>query len=193
MKPLQPGLGVEARQRTDSRTLRIVESSRTSSKAAGWEEDAKSTKPYWLTLRGHRWDPRPISWLRPAPLIESANQILDKTLSDVVNPRRQRWVAAQRAAGMDDFTFTVKQDEAAPFSFLLLGDPGEADESQYAVVKPLLVRATTRSSWSWSATAEEITITCFGATGRVIHENDPPVEDKLVVNLAGEVRSEPPG
>ena len=32
----------------------------------------------------------------------SLNQVLDKTLSDVVDPRRQRWVAAQRSAGVTE-------------------------------------------------------------------------------------------
>lgn len=117
-----------------------MRSSRKNSNAAGWDEDGGERTPYWLTLRDRRWDPRPISWLRPAPLIESVNQILATTLSDVVNPRRQRWVAAQRAGGTENLTFTVEQDETVPFSFLLLGDPGEADESQYAVVKPLLAQ-----------------------------------------------------
>lgn len=40
--------------------------------------------------------------------------------------------------------------------------------------------------------AEEITFTCFGATGRVIQEDKPPVEDKLAVKFTGEVRSETP-
>jgi len=106
---------------------------------AGWNDDPGADPPAWHELLRRRWRPRPISWLRPAPLLESFNQILDQSLADVVNPRRQRWVAAQRAAGVPEgLTIRTVPEQHGPFSFLLLGDTGEADESQYAVVAPLL-------------------------------------------------------
>jgi hypothetical protein len=60
----------------------------------------------------------------------------------MVDDERMRWVAAQRAAGVERRfpDFVVDRTDLTQPSFLLVGDPGEADASQYAVVEPLLAR-----------------------------------------------------
>src|SRR5438270_873348 len=58
----------------------------------------------------------------------------------MVDNERARWLAAQRAAGVEQRFPDLVIDRSgldAP-SCLVLGDPGEADASQYAVVEPLL-------------------------------------------------------
>jgi hypothetical protein len=114
--------------------------SRQAASDAGWDPDSPGEVPAYHERLRRRFKPREFSWLRPWPLLESANQAVDALLSDIVTPRRQRWMAARRAAGVKDLTFRTVDEDGRAFSFLLIGDPGEADPSQYAVVDPLLVR-----------------------------------------------------
>ena len=107
--------------------------------AAGWGDDA--TKPHalgWQDLLDARerttWGN--FAWFSAAPLIASLNDVVAKGLDDLVNARRPAWVAAQRAAGKGQLRIESHAGPSA--SFLILGDPGEADASQYAVVEPLI-------------------------------------------------------
>ncbi len=74
-------------------------------------------------------------------LAESLNDRIARNVHDFISPLRNRWVARQRAsAGVPpDFAITRHSHESE-FSFLLLGDTGEQDASQYAVVAPLVER-----------------------------------------------------
>ena len=116
-------------------------SSRRSADDAGWEPaGADWQKGNWTErlrrLRNRRW--RDFSWLTARTLLDSANDQIAKLIHDLVNDRRQQWVAWQRAAGVEGRCpdFTIQYPVAA--RVLLVGDPGEADASQYAVVDPLL-------------------------------------------------------
>lgn len=77
------------------------------------------------------------AWVSPAPLIASVNDKIVKGIDDVVSARRQRWVAEQRRLTAGDFRVCAHPD-GDDLSFLIIGDPGEADASQFAVVAPLL-------------------------------------------------------
>jgi hypothetical protein len=62
-------------------------------------------------------------------------------LGDPTNEQRRAWVAAQLAGGVEPH-FTVNRHAGREkTSFLLLGDAGEGDASQYSVVPPLLEKA----------------------------------------------------
>jgi hypothetical protein len=66
------------------------------------------------------------------------NDVVARGAGSLVNDRRQRWVAAQRVAGVcEEFPDFVVDVKRGPRSFILIGDTGEADGSQYAVVGPL--------------------------------------------------------
>jgi MFS family permease len=95
---------------------------------------------YWDDLLEQQTDPQSFSWLSLRALFSSVNDILARGSSALVNDTRQRWVAAQRAAGVEATfkDFVIDHLGADEVSFIVLGDPGEADDSQYAVVKPLL-------------------------------------------------------
>ena len=82
---------------------------------------------------------RPFSWLSLAPLWRSRNQILGNLLGDPTNNERRRWMEIQRKAGklQTDLIIEDHADLDEP-SFLMVGDPGEGDASQFAVVLPLL-------------------------------------------------------
>jgi hypothetical protein len=83
------------------------------------------------------------SWLRPSTLWAARNDTLSKFVYDPVDRARVVWVrlARERAEseGRDPDFVVRRGGESA--SFLLLGDPGEGDESQYAVVPALLSQA----------------------------------------------------
>jgi hypothetical protein len=78
------------------------------------------------------------SWLTVRALLSSVNDVIGKGAPRLVNDLRQQWVAAQRKAaphGRWDDDFVIRRPGVT--SFLLLGDPGEQDFSQYVVVPVL--------------------------------------------------------
>jgi hypothetical protein len=129
-------------------------SSRLSGEAAGWYGGPPpSTERWQRRLRARdapKWDT--FSWLTVRALLESANDALAKRSPTIIRGRRARYVAAQRAAGAEradhgpalpgrgsfGHDFVVDWTAVERPRFLLLGDPGEADASQYAVIDPLL-------------------------------------------------------
>jgi hypothetical protein len=111
-----------------------------SARAAGWRWESRDVLlgSDWLSRCRKRGSPRwgNYSWLSPRILLESLNDVVAKRFDDIVPARRQRWMAQQRAAGMEP-TDLEKRWDGDP-EVMILGDPGEADQSQYAVVKPML-------------------------------------------------------
>jgi hypothetical protein len=77
------------------------------------------------------------SWLNPGTLLRSRNEILAQLFGDPSNEVRRQWVAARVELGVDP-DFRIKPDLGADYSFLIVGDTGEGDASQYAVVPALL-------------------------------------------------------
>jgi hypothetical protein len=103
------------------------------------------------TVRGAGWDcPRPgsferlmppeakqkpFSWLHPRTLWQARrNDLISHFLADPCDDERRRWVAAQRAP--EDFV--IDRTDLDPARFLVVGDTGEGDASQWALVPPLL-------------------------------------------------------
>ena len=119
-----------------------VGNSRESAAKAGWR--AETGPPYganWERLLERRRRTRWVNffWISPAPLLASINDRIAKGLDDLINDLRPRWIAEQRAAGRLGRKPAVEAHaDNERLSFLALGDPGEQDASQYAVVSPLL-------------------------------------------------------
>ena len=117
-----------------SRNTADVESSRTSRKAAGWActEAADLTEAYRPDFQR-----RNFSWINPKPLWDSRNDRIARWVGDSTDDERKRWIEAQRRKGIDT-SFTVSNfADRDEFSFFVLGDPGEGDDSQYHVLAPL--------------------------------------------------------
>ncbi|MFC7715113.1 metallophosphoesterase [Nonomuraea recticatena] len=106
-------------------------SSRTSEEGAGWR--CQQIGSY----KGLRPNTDTFSWFHPRTLWRSRNEILAGLFGDPSGQVRRRWVEAQRARGVDG-DFRIRPGVGKSFSFLLLGDPGEGDDSQYAVVPGML-------------------------------------------------------
>jgi hypothetical protein len=105
-----------------------AETSRDSAAGAGWECES-SAEPGGRSGR--------FSWLNPVPLWQSRNDRLVRVLGDPINERRVAWM---RQLGRDGSDLVVDRRRERT-SFVVLGDTGEGDESQRAVVRALGSRA----------------------------------------------------
>jgi Calcineurin-like phosphoesterase len=103
------------------------QSSRHSAAGAGWGCQRPGIFVDLLPAETSRF-----SWLRPSVLWESRNDIIARWFGDPTDDVRRRWVADRLARGVDA-SFTIHRPDET-FSFLVLGDTGEGDRSQYAVV-----------------------------------------------------------
>ena len=103
-------------------------SSRTSAQAAGWACRQPAVRPPGLAAR--------LSWFRPRVLWATRNDVLARLLHDPVAQRRALWMD-----GLQDRDLVVEAGDERGLSFLLLGDTGEGDWSQYAVPRPLQTQA----------------------------------------------------
>ncbi|NUT43612.1 MAG: metallophosphoesterase [Thermoactinospora sp.] len=103
-------------------------SSRVSEAGAGWRCQQIGT------FKDLRPNDRSFSWLNPATLWRSRNEILAGLFGDPSGEVRRRWMEYQRSREDFDPELRIRPPVGESFSFLLLGDPGEGDASQYAVV-----------------------------------------------------------
>ncbi|MEV3978775.1 metallophosphoesterase [Nonomuraea sp. NPDC049758] len=106
-------------------------SSRVSKAGAGW---ACPEPGAFAQLRP---DKGGFTWLNLRTLWLSRNEILATLFGDPSGEVRKRWIAAQEARGIDP-EFRIKPGVGGNFNFLILGDTGEGDASQYAVVPGML-------------------------------------------------------
>ena len=93
----------------------------------------------WEELRDG--DLRSFSWLTIGALLSAANDVLGRGAPRLVNDLRGRWVSHQRRAnpnGWDEDLVITSQGQAN--RFILMGDPGEQDSSQHAVVPALVAQ-----------------------------------------------------
>lgn len=82
-------------------------------------------------------DVEKISWLDPKMLWAARNGVLASWFGDPTGRTRSRWVA-QRAAAGAPADKVIERADPDRFSFLVIGDTGEGDDPQYAVVPGLL-------------------------------------------------------
>src|SRR6266404_76534 len=108
-----------------------VSSSRQSEAAAGWN-CLKAGSFQRLLPRGDV----PFSWVNPLPLWRSRNDKLARWLGDPTNDLRREWIS-QLGGPDQDFLLKTYAD-CDKVSAIILGDTGEGDGSQYAVVPGLL-------------------------------------------------------
>jgi hypothetical protein len=79
--------------------------------------------------------------MNPVPVWRSRNQYLTRVFKDPTNDERRRWMELQREAGqLPEGLILDQHADLEEVSFIVVGDTGEGDVSQHAVVKPLLAR-----------------------------------------------------
>jgi hypothetical protein len=117
-----------------------AESSRDSTSGAGWACTPGSYRQLMDDgpLRPGRR--RSFAWLDPAPLWASRNDRIARMLGDPTAKLRQQWLE-QLPADNPDRIVEVAGAPDGSISFLLMGDTGEGDASQFAVVPPLETQA----------------------------------------------------
>jgi hypothetical protein len=81
---------------------------------------------------------RAFRWLDLGPLWESRNDRIARLLDDPTNALRRRWMLWLREQGLDGDPTVSRYADRDRVSVAIVGDPGEGDQSQRAVVGPLL-------------------------------------------------------
>lgn len=88
------------------------------------------------------------SWLRPRTLWRSRNNVLASLSGDPTEQARGAWVQQQRRLLKERGEpqaahehFRIDRPELGDFSFMVIGDTGEGDRSQYSVVPSFLAAA----------------------------------------------------
>ncbi|MFE6622410.1 metallophosphoesterase family protein [Streptomyces sp. NPDC057740] len=110
----------------------MSDSSRDTAEGAGWGAAELGT---YKRLMPHKVEK--ISWLDPRMLWAARNGVLASWFGDPTGRTRNRWVA-QRAAAGAPADKVIRRDDPDRFSFLVIGDTGEGDDPQYAVVPGFL-------------------------------------------------------
>ncbi|MFF9161908.1 metallophosphoesterase family protein [Streptomyces longwoodensis] len=110
----------------------MSDSSRDTAAGAGWGDAERGVYRHLVPERVEK-----ISWLNPRLLWAARNGVLASWFGDPTGRTRDRWVA-QRAAAGAPADKVIRRDDPDRFSFMVLGDTGEGDEPQYAVVPGFL-------------------------------------------------------
>jgi calcineurin-like phosphoesterase family protein len=113
-------------------TTKEVISSRTSREGAGWECTQVSSVDD-LVMEGAQL--RTFRWIDPRPLWISRNDKIARWFGDPTNEERRRWVEAKLAEGVSPDLIVHREKDTT--SFLIVGDTGEGDKSQYFVLRPM--------------------------------------------------------
>ncbi|SEG10465.1 hypothetical protein SAMN05216223_103243 [Actinacidiphila yanglinensis] len=108
-------------------------SSRESLAGAGWQDQEPGAYRELMPPKVVK-----LSWLDPSTLWRARNGPLASMFGDPTGTDRQRWVRAQVARGDAEEDLVITRTDPDTFSFMLLGDTGEGDGPQYAVVPGLL-------------------------------------------------------
>ncbi|MGV9564186.1 metallophosphoesterase family protein [Streptomyces sp. NPDC003480] len=110
----------------------MSESSRDTAEGAGWGAAERGSY--------HELMPRQVeklSWLNPKTLWAARNGVLASWFGDPTGHTRARWAEQQQAAGAPADK-VIRRDDPDRFSFMVIGDTGEGDDPQYAVVPGFL-------------------------------------------------------
>ncbi|MGW0084571.1 metallophosphoesterase family protein [Streptomyces sp. NPDC003393] len=119
----------------------MSDSSRDTVEGAGWSTAERGTYRELMPARAEK-----LSWLNPRTLWAARNGVVASWFGDPTGRTRSRWVA-QRAAAGAPADKVIRRTEADRFSFMVVGDTGEGDASQYAVV-PGFLRASAGTSFA---------------------------------------------
>ncbi|MGW3647130.1 metallophosphoesterase family protein [Streptomyces sp. NPDC000878] len=107
-------------------------SSRDTAEGAGWGAEDPGA---YRELMPHRVEK--LSWINPRTLWPARNGVLASWFGDPTGRTRSRWSEQRTAAGAPADK-VVRRSEPDRFSFMVIGDTGEGDAPQYAVVPGFL-------------------------------------------------------
>ncbi|WP_105968945.1 metallophosphoesterase family protein [Streptomyces geranii] len=107
-------------------------SSRDTAEGAGWGAEEPGAYRELMPARVEK-----LSWLNPRTLWPARNGVLASWFGDPTGRTRSRW-AEQRTAAGAPADKVVRRADPDRFSFMVIGDTGEGDAPQYAVVPGFL-------------------------------------------------------
>ncbi|MFD5628510.1 metallophosphoesterase family protein [Streptomyces sp. NPDC127072] len=110
----------------------MPDSSRDTAEGAGWGTPEPGVYEELMPRRVEK-----LSWLNPKTLWPARNGLLASWFGDPTGSTRGRWVEQRLAAGAPADA-VVRRDDPDDFSFMVIGDTGEGDAPQYAVVPGFL-------------------------------------------------------
>ncbi|MFE5036080.1 metallophosphoesterase family protein [Streptomyces sp. NPDC056683] len=110
----------------------MSDSSRDTAEGAGWGETERGA--YRQLMPDHV---EKLFWFNPRTMWAARNGVLASWFGDPTGRTRSRWVAQRAAAGAPADKL-IRRHAADRFSFMVIGDTGEGDDSQYAVVPGFL-------------------------------------------------------
>ncbi|WP_151476162.1 metallophosphoesterase family protein [Streptomyces albicerus] len=110
----------------------MSDSSRDTAEGAGWGTAERGDYKRLMPRRVEK-----LSWLDPRTLWPARNGVLASWFGDPTGRMRGRWVEQRTAAGAPADK-VVRRDDPDHFSFMVIGDTGEGDDPQYAVVPGFL-------------------------------------------------------
>ncbi|MFC8197692.1 metallophosphoesterase family protein [Streptomyces sp. NPDC057298] len=110
----------------------MSDSSRDTAAGAGWGSTERGDYIRLMPNRGEK-----LSWLNPRTLWPARNGVLASLFGDPTGHTRSRWVEQRTAAGAPADK-VVRHSAPDHFSFMVIGDTGEGDDPQYAVVPGFL-------------------------------------------------------
>lgn len=115
-------------------------SSRDSAAGAGWQAPGAppAENGTWVDLLGKRRRPprKPFRWISVDAVLKSYNDVLTRFAGEkIVYRQRQRWLRAAHENGLATrfSELVVDRTDLRQPRFLVIGDPGEGDASQYCV------------------------------------------------------------
>ena len=110
----------------------MAHSSRDTAEGAGWGDHRPGEYKRLMPSRVEK-----LSWLDPRTLWPARNGVLASWFGDPTGRTRARWVE-QRAAAGAPADAVIRRTDADHFAFMVIGDTGEGDDPQYAVVPGFL-------------------------------------------------------
>ncbi|MGW2523443.1 metallophosphoesterase family protein [Streptomyces sp. NPDC001617] len=110
----------------------MSDSSRDTAEGAGWGSAEPGEYKQLMPAKVEK-----LSWFNPKTLWAARNGVLSSWFGDPTGHTRSRWVAQREAAGAPADK-VIRRDDPGRFSFMVIGDTGEGDDSQYAVVPGFL-------------------------------------------------------
>ncbi|MGW7407691.1 metallophosphoesterase family protein [Streptomyces sp. NPDC054833] len=119
----------------------MSDSSRDTAEGAGWGTAERGA--YKQLMPDHV---EKLSWLSPKTLWAARNGVVASWFGDPTGRTRSRWAAQHTAAGAAADK-VVRRNDPDRFSFMVIGDTGEGDDSQYAVV-PGFLKASQDTSFA---------------------------------------------
>ncbi|MET7682554.1 metallophosphoesterase [Streptomyces sp. NPDC005423] len=110
----------------------MSDSSRDTAEGAGWGAAEHGAYTRLMPAKVQK-----VSWLDPRTLWAARNGVLASWFGDPTGSTRGRWVAQREAAGAPADK-VIRRADPDRFSFMVIGDTGEGDDPQYAVVPGFL-------------------------------------------------------